>query len=280
MTSPEAPFVHALWATSFGTIALAFSLSILPRLGRGGQRLSAAVCKAPLLDLVVGCFTIIPWILAGIFGGWAGFFGALVGQLAALGAWCAGHDLVHARAASGPRIVKFHDRVIGAWNNEAALLITLIAVPIFWSIRIFQITFAWTLPKLVGFPAYKQSEWITVSRHKFDGLVGHDLVWCLYCDWMTGVWSLGSEVLRNVESFWCPIRYYDGKKCDNCAVDFPDINNGWLPADATMTEVVAKMEQMYGGGRREWFGHPARLTVNGQPMPEAAQEPATTSDAR
>ena len=37
-------------------------------------------------------------------------------------------------------------------------------------------------------------------------VIGHALIWCLYCDWMTGVWSLGTEMLRNVESFWYPIR--------------------------------------------------------------------------
>jgi hypothetical protein len=249
-------------------------LSIIPRLGPGGRRVSDALCRAPLLDLVVGCFTIIPWILAAALGGWAAFFGALVGQFAALGVWCAGHDLAHPRAAGGPRIVKFHERTVGNWRNEAALVVTLAALPVFWAVRILQMTLAWTLPVLLGFPSYKQADWINVSRHKFDGLVGHDLVWCLYCDWMTGVWSLGSEVLRNVESFWCPIRYYDGKKCANCAIDFPDLDNGWVPADGTMADVVARMDQMYGTGRREWFGHPARLTVKGQPIePERAPAP-------
>ena len=90
---------------------------------------------------------------------------------------------------------------------------------------------------------------------------------------MTGVWSLGSEMLRNVESFWCPIRYYEGKKCANCAVDFPDIDHGWVKPDSTMSEVVAKMEEMYGDGRREWFGHPAidrQRNADRRPRDEAA----------
>ena len=45
---------------------------------------------------------------------------------------------------------------------------------------------------------------------------------------LTGVYSLGAEMLRNVESFWCPIRFYDGKKCDNCKLDFPDIERARL----------------------------------------------------
>jgi hypothetical protein len=273
MHPPEAPFVHALWITALGTIALAVALSVIPRLGMGGWKVSEALCRAPLLDLIVAAFTWLPWVIAAALGGWPGFFGALLGQAAALVAWCAGHELVFRKATEGPRIVKFHARTVGAWQNHTVLWATLLALPIFWWLRILQITLAWLPAALLGFPKYKQSEWVNVSRHKFEGLVGHDLVWCLYCDWMTGVYSLGAEILRNVESFWCPIRFYEGKKCANCAIDFPDVNNGWVPADGTMADVVAKMEQMYGDGRREWFGHPARLTVRGQPVETTTAAP-------
>jgi hypothetical protein len=55
-------------------------------------------------------------------------------------------------------------------------------------------------------------------------------------------------------------------------VDFPDIDGGWVAAEATIVEAAAKVDEMYGregGGRREWFGHPARqrtvsVTVNGE----------------
>jgi len=105
-----------------------------------------------------------------------------------------------------------------------------------------------------------------VSRHKFDGLVGHDLIWCLYCDWMTGVWSLGTEMLRNVESFWCPIRFRSDKKCENCTLDFPDLDNGWAPADGTMADAVKVHAEKYPGpdGVNAWFGHPTRLTIEGE----------------
>jgi hypothetical protein len=72
-------------------------------------------------------------------------------------------------------------------------------------------------------------------------------------------------MLRNVESFWCPIRFYDGKKCENCRQDFPDLENGWVPPDGTMGDVAALIESKYASVPRTWFGHPARLTVNGQP---------------
>ena len=169
--------------------------------------------------------------------------------------------------------MKFINAAVGRWQNHLALWVTLVALPAFWLIRFIQIGMWWTLVALLDFPKYKHSDWINVSRQKFEGLVGHDLIWCLYCDWMTGVYSMGAEMLRNVESFWCPIRFYEGKKCANCAVDFPDINGGWVDNDGTMADVVTKMEEMYTTGPRTWFGHPARLTVKGKPI-----EPATSPE--
>ena len=83
-------------------------------------------------------------------------------------------------------------------------------------------------------------------------------VW--HCDWMTGVWSLATEMLRNVESFWCPIRFSCEKKCANCAIDFPDLNSGWVHASGTMADVVQKLDRMYPrpDERQPWFGHPLR----------------------
>jgi hypothetical protein len=107
---------------------------------------------------------------------------------------------------------------------------------------------------------------VNVSRHKFSGLVGHDRIWCLYCDWMTGVWSLGSEMLRNVESFWCPIRFDSSKKCENCRFDFPDVNEGWVAADGNMGEVVQTLETMYGNGERAWFGRRVQVSVGGKEL--------------
>jgi hypothetical protein len=247
-------------------LVLALSLTFIPKLGALGRGVRDAFTRAPLLDLFVASLTWIPWVIAAVARGWAGFAGALLGQMIALGLWCFVHESMHRDAARGPRIVKVLNRTVGRWRNHAALWVTLVALPGFWFIRIIQIALYWTLPALLGFPRYRQSEWINVSRQKFDGLVGHDLIWCLYCDWMTGVYSLGAEMLRNVESFWCPIRFYDGKKCANCKTDFPDIDGGWVPANGTMTQVTHTLETMYANGHREWFSHPARLTVKGQPV--------------
>jgi hypothetical protein len=99
---------------------------------------------------------------------------------------------------------------------------------------------------------------VNVTRQKFDGLVGHDRIWCLYCDWMTGVWSLGGEMLRNVETFWCPIRFLDAKKCENCKVDYPDIDNGWTDAKGNIADAVQTLVDHYEAEPRPpknaWFG--------------------------
>jgi hypothetical protein len=222
--------------------------------------------KAPIVDVLVAAVTWVPWVWGAVFARWIGLAGAVLGQMAGLYLWCFLHEMLHREAARGPRIVKFLNRTVGRWQNHLALWVTLIALPGFWVIRLMEIVCYWPLVVLLGFPRYDQSEWINVSRQRFSGLVGHDLVWCLYCDWMTGVYSLGAEMLRNVESFWCPIRFYEGKKCENCKTDFPDIAHGWVEPDGTMSDVVGTLEQHYSGDNRQWFGHPARLTVKGRPI--------------
>lgn len=267
-------FVSLLLSAGIVCIAiliLTLLLSLIRRIG-GDAGLSAALCRAPLLDLIVASMTWLPWVVCGVIFSWIGVLGSLIGQFIALGVWCMAHELAHREAARGPRIVKFINRSAGRWQNHVALWVTLVALPGFWMIRFVEMFAYWPLVVLLKFPKYNQAEWVNVSRHKFEGLVGHDLIWCLYCDWMTGVYSLGAEMLRNVESFWCPIRFYDGKKCENCKVDFPDITGGWVEPGKTMSDVATVMEQQYGEGRREWFGHPARLTVNGKPLHSSGAE--------
>src|SRR5205814_1147279 len=204
-------FLICIPAVALSELTIAAFLSIVGLFGARSRRIVHSFTRAPILDLWVALLTWAPWVVACVFAGWRGIFAAIIGQMIALTLWCFAHELAHRDAARGPRIVKFVNRTVGRWRNHLALWVTLVALPGFWFIRIIQVTAYWPLVVLLGFPKYKHGEWINVSRQKFDGLIGHDLVWCLYCDWMTGVYSLGAEMLRNVESFWCPIRFYDGK---------------------------------------------------------------------
>lgn len=169
----------------------------------------------------------------------------------------------------GPRISRTLNRRVGMARQHAAVLWTALAVPIFTMVRLGEFVIYPPIVWLVRFPRYRMGDWINISRQKFEGLVGHDLIWCLYCDWMTGVWSLGSEMLRNVESFWCPIRFLSPEKCANCSVDFPDLDGGWVEhtksprGSGGMPQVAEVLEKQYPGpgGVNAWFGHPVRLTV-------------------
>jgi hypothetical protein len=251
-------------AVAAALLAGAGLLHLIPKLGQPGRDLSAALCRAPGLDWTITYFTVAPLFAGPILAGWPGLIGAVAGQIACVVIWTFLHELAHPAAVRGPRIVKVLNRLIGPWRNYTAVWLTAIVTPCFWLVRMAEVFIYPPIARLTGFPRYKGRDWVAVSRHKFSGLVGHDLIWCLYCDWMTGIWSLGSEMLRNVESFWCPIRFASDKKCANCSTDFPDVLNGWIPADGTMTQVADKLEQMHSGNIHGWFGHPVRLTVKGK----------------
>ena len=266
------PILRVFLVVTTALVALTVFLHALSRLGRPGRAAADWCTKAPGLDVVVFTMTVLPWIGGAAWAGWLGLLGGLTGQLAALGIWVVGHEFANREAVRGPRIVSFINRSVGRWQNHAALWVTAVSVPVFWQVRLAEVLLYPFLVWLLRFPRYNQAEWVNVSRQKFKGLVGHDLIWCLYCDWMTGVWSLGTEMLRNVESFWCPIRFYDKKKCDNCTIDFPDVANGWVNADGTMAQVTELIESKYGSGERSWFGHPTRLTVEGKSL-EAQSRP-------
>lgn len=278
-----------LAAIILGALLLgAVVLHLIPKLGSAGKRCSDQLARAPLLDLIIAYFIAGP-MLAGLIvgarteiggntwlGALAGFLAAIVAQVIAVNLWTMAHELAHPRARRGPRIVTTLNRTVGPLRNFAAVWVTALAVPLFVLVRLAETIVYPPLTALVKLPRYKASDWVNCSRHKFEGLIGHDLIWCLYCDWMTGVWSLGSEMLRNVESFWCPIRFHAEKKCANCAVDFPDVAAGWVPAAGSMADVAAVLEEKYGeparDGSHPWFGHPVRLTVEGAAMKAAEPE--------
>ena len=260
------PFLTVFLGTLGALLLMAGILHLIPKLGSAGKRLSEALCRAPLLDLPITYFTVAPMFVGPILAGWVGFGAAVAGQVATVLIWTPLHELAHPEGRKGPRIVHTINRSVGRFRNHAAVWTTALVVPMFWIVRVAELVVYPPLTWLVNFPKYNQGDWVNVSRNKFRGLVGHDLIWCLYCDWMTGIWSLGTEMLRNVESFWCPIRFDSSKKCDNCKIDFPDLEGGWVRADGSMDEVTAVLEQKYPRGQavNSWFGHPARLTINGR----------------
>jgi len=253
-------------------------LSSLGRAGRTGRRWRDALCRAPMLDGLVALMTVAPPVIGALIDEWRGLGAAIVGQIVALLAWVFLHELVHRKKVRGARLVKAQNSVAGRWRNHLGLWFSVGALPIFWIIRIGQIMLYPPLRAVMGFPRYRDGDWINISRHKFEGLVGHDLIWCLYCDWMTGIYSLGGEMLRNVESFWCPIRFLDARKCENCRVDFPDIDR-WATPDGTVEPVVELFNAEYGDGtHRGWFGHPTRLTVGGEPVERGASSDESGDD--
>lgn len=266
-------------AVFIGILLLAGFLQLAGRLGATGRRLVEAASRAPLLDAVVFWYTTAPLLAAlalGIFGYggvlWtlAALATAVMAQAAAMMTWIALHELANPRARRGPRIVSSLNRAVGPWRNNLAVWWTAWAIPVFMIVRIAELLVYPPLIWLINLPRYNQAEWVNVSRHKFEGLIGYDRLWCLYCDWMTGIWSLGSEMLRNIESFWCPIRFSSEAKCENCKIDFPDVDGGWAPANGNMTDAVAAVEKHYPANPNGWFGHPARLTVEGQPVSDNA----------
>ncbi|WP_036480427.1 hypothetical protein [Myxosarcina sp. GI1] len=234
-------------------------LQSLPRLGKFGKNLSEFCCQAPGIDLVLAYFMLLPLAIGSFVEGWLGVLVALVAELSVLWIWIIGHELANRKNSNRGKIALTMSGIFGGWRNHLAIWITALAIPVFWFVRFAEAIVYPPLTSLIGLPKYQAKDWVNVSRQKFEGLIGYDLIWCLYCDWMTGVWSLGTEMLRNVESFWCPIRFYSDKKCENCKQDFPDIENGWIAAEGNMEQVSELLKDKYDGkDDSAWFGHPCR----------------------
>lgn len=242
-------------------LVTSWSLHLLPHLGKLGKNLADHLCYAPAIDLLLVYFMILPLIYGSFIASWIGIGIAITAQFSALWIWVISHELMHYKNSHQPKIFPTLSNIVGAWRNHLAVWITTLAIPLFWTVRLAQIIVYPSLTWLIGLPKYQTKDWVNVSRQKFEGLIGYDLIWCLYCDWMTGVWSLGTEMLRNVESFWCPIRFYSHKKCDNCQIDFPDLQQGWVAADGTMEDVTQLLKCKYTAKKeRSWFGHSSRFS--------------------
>lgn len=238
-------------------------LHLLPQLGQPGKNFSQWLCCAPGVDFVIAYFTLIAPLIGFYFYGVIGLLVAITAEYSVMIAWIFGHELAHRDKWQRPKIHRTLSSISGKLRNHLAVWITSLAVPGFWVVRFSELILYPPLTWLVHLPKYQTKDWVSLSRHKFSGLVGYDLIWCLYCDWMTGVWSLGTEMLRNVESFWCPIRFYDNKKCANCKQDFPDIDNGWISADRSIEQVTDLLESKHKNREEaSWYGHPDRIASN------------------
>ena len=218
--------------------------------------ISDCIEQAPLLDIFVGIFTWVPWAVGVWLGGWQGLLAAICAQILFLHAFCLVHRLLRGR--KGRTLTDAQAKLLGPVRNQICLLCQTPAVLVFAQVRLAEILLYPVVARLGRLPRYRSSEWVNLSRHKYDGLIGYDLLWCWYCDWMTGVWALGSEMLRNIESFWCPIRFRSDIKNQNIACDFPDVEK-WAPADGNMEDAVRLFEEHYdGSGENSWWGHPSR----------------------
>ena len=216
-------------------------------------------CFAYGLDLAISLISWIPWAAGLYFAGSAGLIGAVVGQITMLYVFNFVHGKIIHRQKNAP-VKDALNKVVGPFRNHLGLFICLGSFPVFLVLRLGEIVLYAPLRWTLGFPKYKEEEWVNISRQKIDGLVGHDMTWCLFCDWMTGVYSYGAEMLRNVESFWCPLKFQDGKKCENCKVDFPDIEQ-WAEADGDLVELHDLIVEKYSTDIKEpnaWFQHESR----------------------
>jgi len=214
------------------------------------------IAEAPALDFFVSLFTWIPWGFGFWANGWLGLLAAVVAELIFLHVFCLVHRAVYGK--KGRTLTDAQGRLLGPLRNQLCLLVQTPAIFAFVGIRLTELLLYPAIAAIGKLPTYKQSEWVNLSRHKFSGLIGYDLLWCWYCDWMTGLWSLGSEMLRNIESFWCPIQFQSPIKNKNASIDFPDVAK-WAPADSDIEEAVKRFEQHYEPGKpHSWWGHPDR----------------------
>jgi len=248
--------MQTLLNTAAVIFAALFLAAILTRIA---YAITDKIAQAPWLDLFVSLFTWAPWVAGALLGGWPGVAGAVIAQLVFLHVFCLVHRALRSIGRTkGRTLTDAQGRVLGPLRNQLCLMVQTPAILVFAQVRLAEILLYPPIAWLGKLPTYRSSEWVNLSRHKYDGLIGYDLLWCWYCDWMTGIWALGSEMLRNIESFWCPIRFRSPVKNANIATDFPDVAK-WAPADGTMEDAVRAFEAHYDGKRKNsWWGHPDR----------------------
>ncbi len=254
MNNALPPELLAAGATVGLLIALNALLVITPRLVKDKLFVGFGV------DAVIGLFTLGPFALAIALpavrqGGWKAWLIAPgVSALFYLFVWCVLDEAVRGKRR-GFSIRRRWIRSDG-WMRYALGWSILLAVPMFWLVRLAEVVVYPALNVAWGLPRLRTAEFIALSRHKTQGLVGADYIFCLYCEWMTGLWSLGTEMLRNIESMWCPLRFGRADQCERCQAIFPDIER-WADPEEGMAGLDRFYELHYEGrpmGARSHLG--------------------------
>src|SRR5437762_12348666 len=112
------PLLLIAAATLVGVAGFAGLLHLVPRLGAAGTRISAWLCRAPGLDLIVSLFTWVPPTVLGILYGWRGVAGANLGQVPGIRGWMFGPGLANRQYVNGPRLLTFLKPNVGRFNNH------------------------------------------------------------------------------------------------------------------------------------------------------------------
>ena len=148
-----------VWIT-LGLLLGAGLLHLLARMGQVGEHLSEAACRAPLLDVIICYFAILPLVVGPLVADWSGLIIAIVAQFTALLIWQTIHEAAHRDAVRGPRIIKALSKKVGPVRYLTAAYMTALATPVFWVARAAQIIVYPSLVRLVNLPAYNTAEWV------------------------------------------------------------------------------------------------------------------------
>src|SRR2546428_8501752 len=116
------PLLLIAASTLVGIAGFAGLLHLIPRLGAAGTRVSAWLCRAPGLDLVVSLFTWVPPTVLGILYGWRGVAGAVLRQGLGVPGWVFAHELGQPPYRNRPRLVTLLQPTLRRVHNHLALL--------------------------------------------------------------------------------------------------------------------------------------------------------------
>jgi len=143
-----------------------------------------------------------------------------------------------------------------------------IVTPMFSLVRLAEIFVYPQLQWLVGFPRYSREWLMSPAISSRAGRSRSRLVFVLRLDDRRLV--AGNRNAAECRIVLVSHSFDNTKKCENCAIDFPDLDHGWVAADGNMAQVVETIEKEHAGGHHEWFGHPVRLTMKGKEIEPTA----------